>query len=340
MSMPTQEFRLTQVHRAISEAEAAAAAAAAAAVGDADRDLGFGAVVGGESRQRLLNQDGSFNVRRRGLGAFEAIAPYHAALTMSWPRFLAVVAAWYLCINLLFALGYLACGVEALQGATSAQMGGDFLRAFWFSIETFATIGYGNIAPVGVPANVLVTVESLVGIMSQALATGLLFARFSRPNAAIAFSRHAVVAPYRDGRAFEFRIANKRSNQLIDVEVRVIFSRIVVRDGRRVRTFAPLGLERDTVAFFPLSWTVVHPIGEESPLAGADDAALRAMDAEFLVLLTGTDDSFSAQVHARSSYKAAEVRWGHRFHDIFERPRGGGEELTMDVSRLSEIQPA
>lgn len=334
MNMPTQEIRMTQIHRVVTGSGADGAA------DDETRDLGFGAVVGGESRQRLLNPDGSFNVRRRGLGILEAFAPYHALLTMSWPRFLGLVTTWYLLINVVFAGLYLLCGDAALQGSTPEQMGGSFLRALWFSVETFATIGYGNIAPVGVPANVIVTVESLVGIMSQALATGLLFARFARPNADIAFSRRALVAPYRGGKAFEFRIANRRSNQLIDVQVRVLFSRIVLREGRRARIFTPLELERDKVAFFPLSWTIVHPIGDDSPLAGLDDVSLRAMDAEFLVLLTGTDDSFSAEVHARSSYKPDEIVWNARFSNIFNRPKGGGEELAIDVSRIHEHEPA
>src|SRR5262249_11670114 len=136
-----------------------------------DRDLGFGSVVSRESRQRLLNRDGSFNVVRVGLGFLETFAPYHLLLRISWPGFLGLVAATYFVLNLLFATAYLACGADALLGPGATMLGGRFAQAFFFSIQTFATIGYGQIAPNGIAANVIVTVESLVGLMYQALAT-------------------------------------------------------------------------------------------------------------------------------------------------------------------------
>src|SRR5436190_1495791 len=175
-----------------------------------DRDLGFGAVVSRESQQRLLNQDGSFNVRRSGLGFLESVAPYHQALSMSWTRFFILVAICYVALNLAFALAFVACGPEALSGPGSSMLGGRFGQAFFFSIQTFATIGYGQIGPNGLAANMLVTIEALVGLMYQALATGLLFARFARPTAAIGFSKHAIVAPYAGIQALEFRVANQR----------------------------------------------------------------------------------------------------------------------------------
>ena len=150
-----------------------------------DRDLGFGTVVGRESRQRLLNRDGSFNVARLGLGFLENFAPYHALLTVSWLGFLGVVSLVYLVLNLVFAIAYVACGADALLGPGATMLGGRFSQAFFFSIQTFATIGYGQVGPNGLAANLLVTVEALVGLMYQALATGLLFARFTRPNPAL-----------------------------------------------------------------------------------------------------------------------------------------------------------
>ncbi len=161
-----------------------------------DRDLGFGSVVSRESHQRLLNRDGSFNVRRTGLRFLDTFSPYHHLLTTSWPLFITAVSAIYLALNLLFAVAFLACGSDALVGVGAAMMGGRFAQAFFFSIQTFATIGYGQVAPNGTAANLVVTVEALVGLMYQALATGLLFARFTRPTAALLFSQNAVVAPY------------------------------------------------------------------------------------------------------------------------------------------------
>ena len=184
-------------------------------------DLGLGAVVSSESTTRLLNRDGSFNVRRAGLGWWESQGAYHTALAMTWPKFLMVSTAIYLAINVAFALAYLACGPDALVGAAPDQLGGVFGRAFYFSVETFATIGYGNISPVGAAPHNIMVIESLTALMSQALITGLLFARFARPNAAIRFSRQMVVAPFRGGGGLMFRITNKRENQIIDLTARV-----------------------------------------------------------------------------------------------------------------------
>src|SRR3954468_17086951 len=171
-----------------------------------DRDLGFGSVVSRESRERLLNRDGSFNVARQGLGFFETVAPYHLLLTISWTGFFGVVSLTYLVLNLVFAVAYVACGPEALLGAGATMRGGRFSQAFFFSIQTFATIGYGQIGPNGMAANIVVTIEALLGLMYQALATGLLFARFTRPVAALLFSRRAVVGPYTNGQGLMFRI--------------------------------------------------------------------------------------------------------------------------------------
>ena len=300
------------------------------------RDLGFGSVVAQESRDRLLNRDGSFNVARRGLGLLASISPYHAILTMSWARFFAMVSAGYLATNALFAFAYLLCGPGSLavDGRTGTFT---FADAFFFSVQTLATIGYGRVAPMALAANLVVTVESLVGLLGFALATGLLFARFSRPMADIVFSRKAVIAPYRGGTAFEFRIANKRANELIELEAKVLFSRLEGAGERRVRRFYNLSLERERVVFFPLSWTVVHPIDETSPLHGLAPPDLDKSDAEFLILLTGTDETFSQMVHSRSSYKPHEVAWNARFTEVFRRPPRGGT-LAVDIGRIHGIE--
>jgi inward rectifier potassium channel len=300
---------------------------------DINRDLGFGAVVARESRQRLLNRDGSFNVRRDGMKPLASLSLYHHLLTLSWSKFLGLVVVSFLAVNAVFALLYLACGPGALQGATAAEMGGNrFLRAFFFSVETFATIGYGHISPAGLAANLVVTLESLFGLLGFALATGLLFARFSRPTARIVFSDRALIAPYQKVTAFEFRIVNSRSNQLIEVQCQVLLVRLKSRDGGE-REFLPLTLERNKVTFFPLSWTVVHAIDEASPLFGCAEADLVAQSAEFLIVLTGFDETFSQTVHTRSSYTAQEVVWGAKFKNMFNPPTPEGI-VSIDVGRL------
>ncbi len=304
-----------------------------------DRDLGFGAVVSRQSRQRLLNRDGSFNVVRVGLGLLETLAPYHQLLTITWPRFLGLVVSLYFVFNLLFALAFVAAGPEALLGPGSEMLGGRFSRAFYFSVQTFATIGYGQIGPNGFAPNFIVTIEALVGLMYQALATGLLFARFSRPTASFVFSDRAVIAPYNGGRALEFRVANRRQSQIIQLEAQVIFS-WMDEDGRggRVRRYRPLPLERNRVTFFPLSWTIVHPIDATSPLFEATADSLDATEAEVLVMISGIDETFEQTVHARCSYVADEITWNARFRSIYPDRIAGS--LRGDIGRLHDVEPA
>jgi len=304
-----------------------------------DRDLGFGSVVSSDSRQRLLNRDGSFNVVREGLGLVATLAPYHLLLTVSWAGFLGIVAALYLVLNFLFALTYLACGPDALAGPATHMLGGRFSQAFFFSIQTFATIGYGQIGPNGLAANVLVTIEALVGLMYQALATGLLFARFARPTAAILFSRHAIVAPYADIEALMFRVANqRRRNEIIELQAQVLYTSLERdRDGRVTRRYRLLPLERNQVTFFPLTWTIVHPIDDKSPLAGKTRDELANEQAEILVLLSGVDETYEQTVHSRTSYRADEIIWNARFRSVF-RGESPAQLLSVDVSRLHDVE--
>jgi len=304
-----------------------------------DRDLGFGSVISRDSKQRLLNRDGSFNVVREGLGMLETIAPYQNLLTISWLWLIALITALYLAINVVFAVLFLACGPGALAGPGAHMLGGRFSQAFFFSIQTFATIGYGQIGPNGFAANILVTVEALIGLMYQALATGLLFARFARPTAAIMFSKNAIVAPYAGIQSLQFRIANRRRhNEIIQLEAQVLYTAFETdREGRLVRRYRLLPLERNSVTFFPLSWTIVHPIDEASPLAGRTREDMERDQAEILVLLTGVDETYEQTVHARTSYRADEIIWNARFKSVF-RGASTSEVLSIDVSRLHDIE--
>jgi inward rectifier potassium channel len=218
------------------------------------------------------------------------------------------------------------------------MLGGRFSRAFYFSVQTFATIGYGQIGPNGFLSNLIVTIEALVGLIYQAIGTGLLFARFARPSASIVFSRNAIIAPYNNGVSLQFRIANRRRNEIMELEAQVLFSSMQP-DGRggRVRRYAVLPLERNKVVFFPLSWTIVHPIDAASPLAGKTPQDLEATEAEILVLLSGIDETFEQTVHARSSYRAEEIVWNARFRSPFTPPDASGA-ITIDIARLHDIE--
>lgn len=301
---------------------------------DLNRDLGLGGIMSQQKRLRLLNRDGSFNVgRSRTL--WSRFTSYHALLTMSWSRFIGVIICGYLLANLVFAAIYVLCGPGTLQSSAESNLHSRFLQAFFFSVHTFSTIGYGNTVPIGVLANVMVTVESLTSLLGFAIATGLVFSRFSRPVARIMFSNVAVIAPYQGITAFEFRIVNTGVNQIIELGARVLFSRFEEKEGVPLRRYYPLNLERDKVAFFPLVWTVVHPIDLNSPLYGATQKELIESEAEFLVLLTGTDETFSQTVHARSSYRSDEIVWNAKFVNVYS---GADSGLTVDFDSFHRVE--
>lgn len=302
---------------------------------DQELELGFGAVVSSEARRRLLNRDGTFNVRRKGLGFWESIPLYHILLELTWPRFIALVGVFYLGLNAMFALAYTSVGVGAVGGGSAVTIGQRLVEAFFFSVQTSSTLGYGGLVPRGLAANILVTAESLAGLLSFGLMSGLIFARFARPTARVLFSDVAVVAPYQGVTAFQFRLINRRRTQISDLEIRVIFTRR--REGSTGREYHELKLERSRVAFFPLAWTIVHPIVEESPLVALSTEDMAACDAEFLILLKGFDETFSQTVHARSSYDAGEIRFGARFSDMFDHECRDGE-IGVDVGKLHDIE--
>ncbi len=295
-------------------------------------DLGFGGRISQESRRRLLNRDGSFNVERKRLPFLRSLNPYHTLLTITWPRFYLLIFSSYLLFNVLFAAAYYSCGPGSLAGAVEKSGEARFLEDFFFSVQTSTTIGYGRIAPFSTMANVLASVEALTGLLAFALATSLMFARFSRPDARVLYSRQAIIAPYRGINGLMFRIANERNSQLIQVGVQVLLSRIDNEGKTTLRRFHRLSLERDEVAFFPLTWTVVHPIDRKSPLHGQTEEEFRAADSEILVLISATDETFSQTVNSRSSYKADEVVWGAKFADVFgQKPDG---TITVDLHRI------
>ena len=302
-----------------------------------ERDLGFGSVVAGQSRQRLLNQDGTFNVERTGLGRFTSLNLYHTLLAMSWRVFLGLVLLLYFLSNILFGVLYASIGSQALVDTSSTPTDNLLVRGFFFSVQTFATIGYGTIHPVGIVPNLLVTIESYYSLIANALITGVVFARFAKPTAKVKFSDIAVVAPYRDIEGLMFRLVNGRNSQLLEVGAQVLFARFVEENGVPVRRFDILELERKKVAIFPLSWTIVHPIDAESPLFGLTENDLRRADAEILVLLTATDETFAAVVHTRSSYKAGEIRFGSKFVSIYNE-MSDGEPISIDIRKLSKIE--
>lgn len=295
-------------------------------------DPGLTTQFSGELR-RTINADGSFNVKRTGLRWRDA-NPYLTLIDTTWPRFFLIVAAGFLAINMIFAGLYLALGVSHLKGLESDM--NDFENAFFFSVHTLTTVGYGNVYPDGPWANVVSSAEAATGLMVFAVATGLLYGRFSRPSARIVYSKNALIAPYQDGTALQFRVANARSNTLMNMEAKVLLMTVDSSDGELRRKFIDLPLERPQIYFFALTWTVVHPIDESSPLFGKTAEDLRRLSAEILILLQGFDDTFSQVVHSRYSYPHHDFIWGAKFTPSFKVDGKGG--LVVEVDRIDETK--
>lgn len=280
---------------------------------------------------RILAADGRIVIARTGLPNSYLHDLYHLLLASSWPRILALFVGSYATANAFFALLYV-LGGDCIAGARP----GSFADAFFFSVQTMATIGYGKMVPSTLWSNALVTVESFIGLSGLALATGLIFAKFSRPTARVLFSRVAVMTT-RDGvPCLMFRMANQRGNQIVEAHAHVVLARNEVTiEGEAVRRLYDLHLTRGQNVLFALSWTAVHPITELSPLYGATPASLEIDEVEIIVSITGLDETFSQTVHARHSYVADEIVWGARFVDILSRLPDG--RRLVDYTQFHDI---
>jgi len=256
---------------------------------------------------------------------------YHVLLTASWTRLVLSVAACYVAGNTLFALGYLLD-----PGGIAHARAGSFEDAFFFSIQTMATIGYGQMVPHSLYTNVLVTIEALVGLLGFALMTGLIFAKFSRPSARVLFSRVAVITQWDGSPALLFRMANARGNQIVEAQVHLVLARDeITQEGESFRRLYDLELTRRQHALFTLTWTAVHPLTAQSPLAGATPASLAATDTEIIVSLTGLDETYEQTVHARYVYTAGDIVWGARFVDVLSRLPDG--QRRIDYPRFHDV---
>ena len=287
-----------------------------------DDNTGLSAKVQGRN-QRSIRADGSFNIENKGEQWFQPKDIYLKLLTMPWIKFSFVVVSSYLLVNTVFAIIYYAIGTKYLTNIEGITEWEKFLDTFFFSAQSLTTVGYGRVAPVGIPASSVAAFESMLGLLGFALATGLLYGRFSKANAKIAYSRNLLMSPYKDGSAIMFRIANRRQTQLVDVEVQVTLAKIMNENGREIRRFFQLDLERSQIAMFPLSWTIVHPINENSLLYGKSKDEMIQDDVEILVYFKAYDETFSQNVHYRISYRADDLIWGAKFILNFEAQADG-----------------
>ena len=296
-----------------------------------DSDLGFGTKIC-EKGGRLINRDGTFNVERRGQYTW---TPYQTLAEMSWLKFLSLIGLFFFGINAFFAFLFYCCGADGFSGLQQGSNLDLYFQLFFFSVQTFTTVGYGSISPIGFEANLIATFDAFFGLLAFALATGLLFARFAKPKAQILFSKHALIAPYNGGWSFQFRIVNMRNNNIINLEAKVAMSWLENDNGSSVRRFANLMLERSKVSLFPLNWTIVHPIDSTSPLYKKSMEDLKEMNVEFLILISGYDDTFAQQVHDNGSYIAEEIVWDAQFEGMYYP---ADQRTILELDKINELQ--
>ncbi|MDO7850345.1 ion channel [Hymenobacter convexus] len=284
--------------------------------------------------QRAINHDGTFNVRRRG-GPHQH-DPYQWLITMPWWPFIGVVVVFFTVLNVGFALAYLILGLDDLPGVAAPHgWWQDFLSALFFSIQTFTSVGYGHVYPGSNGTGFLSSVEALVGVLTFALATGLLYGRFSRPTARILFSRTALISRRADGTpCLQFRIANLRNSILIDLQARVLLK--TVDQATHDQRYDLLPLERSSISFFPLTWTLVHDITPESPLHELQPDDYARLGIEIIIQLKGYDDTFAQDVHARNSYTHDEIEWHRRFIRAYEVGDDGIAVVNLDQVHNTE----
>jgi inward rectifier potassium channel len=299
------------------------------------REVGFGTKVY-EPNQRLINKDGSSNVHRRGLPFLESMSIYHSLISMPWWKFNLLIVACYLVVNIIFACLYYIVGLDGLGGMIGTTENDKFWEAFFFSAQSLTTVGYGRINPVGMGDSIVATIESMIGLLGFALATGLLYGRFSRPGAKILYSNKAVVAPYRDMTGFMIRIANKRKNELIEAEAALLFSHVENSNGKEVRRFDFLNLELKRINVLSTTWTIVHPIDDNSPLHGLKPEDYKKKQIEMLLMVKGFDESFSQTVYSRSSYRYDEIEYGAKFVPVVNPgPQGS---LILELDKIHDLE--
>ena len=302
-----------------------------------NNDTGFGtnaANYGG----RFINRDGTFNLRKEGVTYLQRFSLYHSMLNMPIWKFIGLILVAYCSVNLIYAFIYLIVGINELQGVVATTPWGKFKEAFFFSAETFTTVGYGRVNPVGDGANVVAAIEAMSGFLSFALATGLMFGRFSRPKSFLIFSDFALISPYQDKTALMFRFAPYKDNHtLTDVQIRVNIGLKVQMDGMAEYRYYDLTLERNKVESLPMNWTVVHPIDDKSPFLGFTKEDMEASDVELYVLIRGFDDVYSNFVQQRTSYTYDEIKFNGKFVPMY-RESLDGRTTILELHKLNAYE--
>lgn len=285
----------------------------------ADKNTGFGTNANSYGG-RFINKNGTANIEKRGMHVLQRISWYHTMIDMPAWRFMLIILSFYLGINFVFASVYYGIGIEHLDGiAGSDSEWVKFGQAYFFSAQTFTTVGYGHISPTGFMASALSAVEALMGLLSFAIATGLFFGRFSRPTAFLKFSHNAVIAPYGEISGLMIRLTPFKNTNFTDAEAKITLGMSIEENGKLVNKFYSLDLELEKINALTLSWTLVHPITEDSPLFQLTKDDFANTDGELVVFVKTFDDMFSNTVAIRTSYTFDEVIYGAKFEPMYTR---------------------
>jgi len=284
---------------------------------------------------RFINKDGSFNLIKEGMPVWKRLSVFHDMLNLPLIKFIFVILVFYLVINLVFACIYFAIGPAEFDGIVIGDNLNNFKQLFYFSTQTFTTVGYGRVNPIGDFANLIAGIESLTGFLSLAIATGLIYGRFSKPKSYLIFSDHALISPYKDSSGLMFRFAAfKDKHALTELEIRVTAGLQTIENEKAIYKYFTLDLERSRVEIMPLSWTVVHPITENSPFYELTENDLESADVELYVNLKGFDDVFSNYVHQRTSYTFKEILFNRKFLPMYKES-ADGKTTILELHKLN-----
>lgn len=298
-------------------------------------ELGYGNRAD-KGHQRLVNPDGSFNVRRKGDRKLTLADAYHTLIMLGWWKFFGIILAGFVLVNFIFGAIYYLLGTEHLMGMIGDSASDKFWESFFFSSQTLTTVGYGRMSPVGFWASAVAAIESAIGLLSFALSTSLLWGRFSRPTAKVMYSDNILVSPYRGGKGVMFRAINGGRSRLIEIEAEVTMARTESIGGKAQRKFYRLQLELSRISVLPTSWTLVHPVNEESPFHGRSVGDVDREETEVLVMLKAFDETYSQTVYSRTSYKSHQIVTGAKFIPMIEDGNDG--TIILDMDKLNAFE--
>ncbi len=288
---------------------------------------------------RFFNNNGNPNMEVKGMRFFERLNVYHTLLSMPRWKFFLVIVSFFIGINLFFASIYLWIGIDHLNGMIASSYAEQIGEAFFFSAQTFTTVGYGRISPIGFAASFIAALEALTGLLSFALATGLLYGRFARPRAYIRYSKNALFVPFRDRVALMFRMVPYTKNFLYNVEVKVSVAMRIMEDDVLKTKFFNMPLDISKATTMVSNWTLVHMINEESPLFDLNKEDIKNAQTELLIFVQGFDESFSNTVISRTSYSYDDFVYGAKFVPMYH-PNENNTATILHLDMLDDYTVA